>query len=409
MKQKTKLKQTEIGRIPEDWEVKKLNEVCEQIFSGGTPNTQIEKYWNGKLKWLSSGETRQTFIRDTERKITREGVDNSSTRLAKKEDVVVAGAGQGHTRGQPSVCLVDTYVNQSVVVLRSNRNKINPFFLFYNLLSRYNELRQLSDAHSSRGSLTTKLLAELLIKLPSLPKQEIMAKILLDLDFKIELNNKMNKTLEAIGQALFKKWFVDEWKDEWKIKALPEIAEVIDCLHTKKPEQEEGGKLLLQFYNIGKSGLLNLNEKYFISEEDYDIWTKNIEVRGGDILINNAGFSGNISQVPYNFKAGIGKNITAIRTTALSPFYLLLFLQSQLGNTEIEKNIDRGTIFDSLNVKGIRKIEVLIPDKNTLVEFDKRIKPMRKIMEKNFYENYSLEKIRDALLPKLMNGEIRAG
>ena len=52
MMTKSKFKQTEIGMIPEDWEVKRLKDVTLQIFSGGTPNTRKEEYWNGNLLWL---------------------------------------------------------------------------------------------------------------------------------------------------------------------------------------------------------------------------------------------------------------------------------------------------------------------------------------------------------------------
>src|SRR5207245_6689059 len=103
----------------------------------------------------------------------------------------------------------DTYVNQSVVVLRANRERLAPLFLLYNLLSRYNELRQISDAHSSRGSLTTKLMADLDISLPQLDEQAKISKILSSLDFRVELNQQMIKTLEGIGRALFKHWFID--------------------------------------------------------------------------------------------------------------------------------------------------------------------------------------------------------
>lgn len=212
---KSKFKETEIGLIPEDWDVKKLKDVTSQIFSGGTPNTRMEEYWDGDIPWLSSGETRNRFIKFTGRTITKDGVKNSSTRLAKNGDVVVAGAGQGHTRGQASFCLIDTYINQSVVALRANEKKLVPLYLFYNILSRYNELRQISDAHSSRGSLTTKLLANLNIQLPPIEEQNSIANILYSLDDKIELNRRMNTTLEQIAQAIFKQWFIDfEFPDE---------------------------------------------------------------------------------------------------------------------------------------------------------------------------------------------------
>lgn len=77
------------------WENRILLEICE-IFSGGAP-TKNNEYWNGDIPWLSSGETRNNLIIDTERKSTLLGVQNSSTWLAKKNDVVVASAGQGNT------------------------------------------------------------------------------------------------------------------------------------------------------------------------------------------------------------------------------------------------------------------------------------------------------------------------
>ncbi|MDL2289528.1 restriction endonuclease subunit S, partial [Clostridia bacterium OttesenSCG-928-F22] len=69
---------SELGMIPEGWEVGKVGDICDRIFSGGTPTTTIDEYWNGDLPWFSSGETRNSFIVDTEKSITKLGVDNSS-------------------------------------------------------------------------------------------------------------------------------------------------------------------------------------------------------------------------------------------------------------------------------------------------------------------------------------------
>lgn len=60
-----------------------LKDVC-KIYSGGTPSTKKQEYWDGNYHWLSSGETKNDFIEKTERTITKEGIENSSTKLAKK-------------------------------------------------------------------------------------------------------------------------------------------------------------------------------------------------------------------------------------------------------------------------------------------------------------------------------------
>ena len=90
----------------------------------------------------------------------------SSTRLARAGATVIASAGQGNTRGQTSMLMFDSYINQSVVALLPDRQKLTDIYLFFDLERRYEEFRRVSDGHSSRGSLTTKLLAGLSVVAP---------------------------------------------------------------------------------------------------------------------------------------------------------------------------------------------------------------------------------------------------
>ena len=138
-------------------EMTTIGSYAERIYSGGTPATSNAAYWDGTFGWFSSGETRNRFVISTEKTITQAGIDNSSTKLAVKHDIVMASAGQGFTRGQTSMLLTDTYVNQSVIVIHAERNVLP--YLFWNLVNRYEELRAISDSSSIRGSLTTKMIA----------------------------------------------------------------------------------------------------------------------------------------------------------------------------------------------------------------------------------------------------------
>ena len=158
--------ESELGMIPSTWKVGNLSDISIKIFSGGTPKTTEDSYWNGNYCWLSSGETRNRFILSTEKSITELGVKKSSTKLANKYNTVIASAGQGNTRGQASLLLLDTYINQSLI-------SINPkmeftFFSFLNIARRYEELRAISDSNSIRGSLTTKMIQKLSIVIPEL-------------------------------------------------------------------------------------------------------------------------------------------------------------------------------------------------------------------------------------------------
>jgi type I restriction enzyme S subunit len=153
---------SELGEIPSGWMVNTFEQICKSIYSGGTPLTTETNYWDGSLPWLSSGETRDPFISRTEKTITPLGVKESSTRLARMYSTVIASAGQGHTRGQASMLLLDSYVNQSVVVLEARKEISTEYSIFFDASRRYDEFRRVSDSSSSRGSLTTKILGSLL-------------------------------------------------------------------------------------------------------------------------------------------------------------------------------------------------------------------------------------------------------
>lgn len=186
----------------------KLNDVLLDMHSGGTPSTDVKEYWDGNIKWLSSGETSKRFIYDTINKITKLGVQKSSTKLAKKESIVMACAGQGKTRGQTSFLLDDMYINQSVIAMQTN-SKILPLYLFYDLSNRYEELRGGSDSSSTRGSITTTKLRKIPFKYPLLENQHRITTILYNYDKLIESNNKRIEILENMADFLYKKWYLN--------------------------------------------------------------------------------------------------------------------------------------------------------------------------------------------------------
>ena len=184
-------------------EMTTIGNYAERIYSGGTPSTSNAAYWNGAFGWFSSGETRNRFVISTEKTITQAGIDNSSTKLAAKHDIVMASAGQGLTRGQTSMLLIDTYVNQSVIVIHSERT-ILPY-LFWNLANRYEELRAISDSSSIRGSLTTKMIAGLEIPLVNEESLQVFADFAWSVIPEIENNLLENEHLAALRDSLLPK------------------------------------------------------------------------------------------------------------------------------------------------------------------------------------------------------------
>ena len=184
-------------------EMTTIGNYAERIYSGGTPTTSNAAYWDGTFGWFSSGETRNRFVISTEKSITQTGIDNSSTKLAAKHDIVMASAGQGFTRGQTSMLLIDTYVNQSVIVIHADR-KILPY-LFWNLANRYEELRTISDSSSIRGSLTTKMIAAFEVPLANNDVIQTFSDFAWAVIPQIENNLLENERLAALRDLLLPK------------------------------------------------------------------------------------------------------------------------------------------------------------------------------------------------------------
>lgn len=151
--------------IPEGWDLGSVKKISNKIYSGGTPSTDKEEYWNGEIFWLSSGETGNKFILSTERTITNLGIRNSTTKLAKSNSTVIATAGQGKTRGQSAFLYTDVYINQSIITVEPKSNEFS-IFIFLNINSRYDELRNSSDAQSIRGSINSDDIKNLDIIIP---------------------------------------------------------------------------------------------------------------------------------------------------------------------------------------------------------------------------------------------------
>ena len=166
--------------------------------------------------------------------------------------------------------------------------------------------------------------------------------------------------------------------ENWSVRRMDEVADVVDCLHSKKPESTElGAGILLQLFNIGSGGVLNLTQVYRISASDYRQWITRIELRSGDCVVTNVGRIAAVAQIPPQVRAASGRNMTAIRPRSLPPSYLLQYLLSEHMEHEVQKKKDAGAIMDALNVKGIVKLNVPMPSHDLLARFELLARPIR--------------------------------
>jgi type I restriction enzyme S subunit len=382
----------------EEWKEYKLAEVCENIYSGGTPSSMNASYWNGNLPWLSSGETSQRYIYYTEKCITKEGADNSSTRYAFKGSTVIASAGQGHTRGQASMLCIDTYVNQSVLVIKPNPLIINPYFLYFNIDSRYNELRQLSDGTSTRGSLSGKILKDLKIYLPPLNEQQKIVSILKSLDDKIEVNRKINENLEQQAQALFKSW-LKKCEDEVTIGDLS-----LNITDYTKCEQKQVVLINSSDVTEGRFEHHNLSENKNLKGHFKKRFQK------GDILYSQVRprnrHWGYCTFNADNYLASTQLMVIRNRPDVISSILLYQYIiENKVWMDFTLRTETRSGTFPQGNYEDLSAIKV--PFGADVKEITDNLENIYSLIHKNEDESRRLAELRDTLLPKLMSGELK--
>ena len=385
-----------------EWKKYALEDVCEKIYSGGTPSTKHPEYWNGNIKWLSSGETSQRFVYDTERKITQLGVDNSSTKKATKGCTVIATAGQGHTRGQASFLMTDTYINQSVIACKANEKIIDPQFLYYNLDSRYEEFRLLSDGTSTRGGLSGWIVKRIEIQIPCIAEQCTIARILKSLDEKIEVNNKINKNL--LEQALI--LYATRFSSLDKNSCIGNYCAVKSGFAFKSSWWTNSGVKVIKIGSINQDNL-NLLECSYINEDKADK-AKDFVVKAGDLLIAMTGATiGKFAMVPYSSEVllvnqRVGKFFLGNNPVEKLPFIYCTLKQPEVYSEVVNRG--QGSAQPNISASDIMSIPCAIPSQEAINIFNNTARPLFDLIISNQRENRQLSELRDTLLPKLMSG-----
>ena len=345
--------------------------------------------------------------------------------LFARRSVQLAGSGKVSIIGDIDR---DLTFESSIIMARLNQTIAFPLYYFYLFSSSIGKaITQSITTGTNVSGIRGSALMEVTVPHPSLPNQKKIASVLSAYDDLIENNERRIKILEEMAQSIYREWFVNyrfpghenvkmvdsklgEIPEGWETKCLSDVAEVVDCLHSKKPDEEFDSELfagmLLQVWNIGEAGKLDLSKKYQINESDYVRWTSRIELRGGDCVITNVGRIGAVARIPSGIKVALGRNMTGVRPRDIPPEFLNSYLQSSHFEDEVRLKQDSGTIMGSLNVRGIVRLNITIPPQDVFDSHRQIIIPITKELENIVAASQNLRQTRDLLLPKLISGEL---
>lgn len=401
-------KQTELGIIPEDWEVKQISDFT-SVVTGGTPSTQHAEYWGGDIRWMNSGELNLKFVYDVEGRITEEGLNNSSTHIIPAKCVLVGLAGQGKTRGTAAYNLVSLCTNQSIAAFLPTDTH-SSLYLYYVIDSLYDYLRLLSSGDGGRGGLNKQILSSLNIVLPPVAEQRAIAKALSDVDGLIAaLDKKIAKKRllkqGAMQQLLTGKKRLPGFTDEWETIRLGDWATMNSggTPTSSVPEYYNGHIPFLSISDITEAG------KYINKIE------KTITEKG---LNNSSARMFPAGTIMYAMYASLGKcsiaNIELSCSQAIlgiSPkcrinpeylYYYLSFIEEDvrdMGQTGTQSNLSK-QIVQGFMVKLPSDIKEQQAIAAILSDMDKEIADLEAQRDK-----YHL--LKSGMMQKLLTGQIR--
>ncbi len=347
----TKFKQTEVGEIPEGWAKFPFPEVIEV-----DPKRELRK--GSQAKFVSMADLKE-FNKKIQGFITREFKGGSKF---VNEDTLMARITPCLENGK--TVFVDILEKEEVasgstefIVLGAKENKTIPEFVYYLAISpevRAQAIQSMTGT-SGRQRVDPDIFDKILINIPKISEQRAIAKILSDLDEKIELNHQMNKTLESIAQAIFKRWFVDFeflWHEKSKfVKGLPRsweirsIGDVLELAYGKalKEDRRQPGNIPV----YGSNGQVG--------------WNNVALVKGPGIVIGRKGNPGIVTWAPTDFFPIDTSFYIVIKDVKLSMYYLLHALLgidlASLGADSAVPGLNRNIAYNT---------EILVPSAEAL-------------------------------------------
>lgn len=427
---------TESGTVP-------LRQYCLRITKGTTPTTLGRAFVSDGINFIKSeaitadgriDPSTFAFIDDdTHQKLSRSILQESDVLFS------MAGVYLGKTAVVPrSVLPANT--NQAVGIIRVDQSKADPRFIHYALSSP--SVRSLVDrsvSQSAQPNFNLNDIGELPI--PSLPlhDQRAIAYILGTLDDKIELNRRMNETLEAMARAIFKSWFVDFDPVHARAEGRQPFGmdSATGALFPSSFEDSTVGKIP-KGWNVGPvlglAELLSGGTPKTSHEEFWNgdiLWTSAKDVsqcRDTFLLqternITDSGLAESATQLIPRFctvvvargattgrMALLGREMAmnqtcyALASKTNTPFSLYCMLRNEIENLV---HAGHGSVFDTITTSTFESSQVILPSQPVLKAFEAQIAPLFQRLLANTLQTSNLAAIRDVLLPKLISGELR--
>ncbi|HED6832933.1 TPA: restriction endonuclease subunit S [Campylobacter coli] len=386
-----------------NWKKCKLGDICSKVTSGGTPLTSNALYYNGIIPWLNTKEVKNCRIYETEKYISQLGLENSSAKWIEANSVIIAM--YGATAGKVAINKIPLTTNQACCNLTINHEKADYNFIYYLILNNFETLEILATG-AAQQNLNLNTITSLEITLPPLEEQRQIAAILSSIDDKIELLHEQNKTLEELAQTLFRHYFIENPNPSWQEKPLKDVCVILNGYAFKSKEYSQNGTKIVRTTNF-KNGFIDNKDVIYIDnlENQYDKYL----LRKNDFLLVMVGASlGNYVVVTSNVLPALqNQNMWNFRALeGISQHYLNYALRDIVKESIYGAS---GSAREFFQKNQFYEKNILVPSFEIMNNFEEEISEFYDKLNENLEQIQTLENMRDILIPKLLNGEIKVG
>lgn len=376
-----------------------------EVVGGATPSTKKpENYENGDISWITPKDLSTfngRFITRGERNITEIGLNSCSTRLLPLNSVLFSSRAP---IGYVAIAAKEMCTNQGFKSVIPNSDT-DYMFLYYLLKFNKGNIENMGSGTTFK-EVSGNTMKSIKVYIPvDIEEQRKIASILSALDDKIELNNRINENLESQAQAFFTDLFITNAKPEWKTGTVSDLGDVVGGGTPSKKVEE-------YYTNDGIAWItpkdLSNDKSKFITHGETDITDLGLAKSSATLMPRGSVLFSSRAPIGYIAIAD-GQVSTNQGFKSIVPFdnvgtaYVYYFLKENLSAIE---NVASGSTFKEVSGGTMKNFPAVIPDDDTLAKFKQFCSPLLEQQRALEYENRYLASLRDALLPKLMNGKI---
>ena len=327
-------------------------------------------------------------------------------RILRDNDILVNSTGQGTLGRVAQFLKLDrpATVDSHITIVRPSPDLVFPEYLGYVLKGRQNEIELLAEGSTGQTELSKLKLANLSIDLPPLDQQKKIANILGSLDEKIELNRRMNKTLEQLGQALFRHYFVDNPEvKSWESGKVSDVVRIYSGFAFKSKDFDIDGKYGLVTIKNVQDGSFIKDCTDHLSEPLPNKTPEYVHLKSGDIILSLTGNVGRVCAVVGRDYL-LNQRVAKLVSDESQAYVYFLFRSKTMKDRMV--GISKGTAQKNLSPVETGKLKMKIPPTNIMSQFEESAMNLLNMIVSNNEQIQNLTSLRDSLLPKLISGKI---